>query len=94
MMNKLNLRRTISPEFTAEDWDLYTNSSFSSETMNVVAESLNIELANLVNKNNSRYEVELGMSRLMSQFSKYGANDSEPHQLLERVLDAIFPKTW
>lgn len=77
----------ISAHFTAEDWQLYLDNEHAEE----VADKLNRQLEFLVNSGFSCNEVANRMWQYMSEMAKYGANDSEPHYLLEDILESIYP---
>lgn len=73
-------------DFSAAQWDLYTSSMDCGE----VAGKLNRMLTELLNAGIPREEVEKNMFVYMDRFDEYGAADSEPQRLLERVLDEVF----
>lgn len=73
-------------EFSADQWELYTSSMDCRE----VADKLNRMLTELLNGNIPRHEVEKNMLVYMDRFAEYGAADSEPMRLLERVLEEAF----
>lgn len=77
----------ISANFTAEDWQLYLDNEHAEE----VADKLNRQLEFLVNSGFPCTEVSNRMWQYMSELSKYGANDSEAHYLLEDILESIYP---
>lgn len=86
IMLALNMRVHIDPQFSADDWQLFTASMDCSK----VAEKLNYELKIIVNGNNARVIVEKHMHQWMAKFAEYGANDSEPIWFLEQVLGEIY----
>jgi len=85
-MEKFKLRQNVQVNYNADDWDLYT------ETPNVelAALALNRCFEESVNKGLSRSEVESAMGRKMTEYRHFGASDSEPYYVLDRLLDKTF----
>ena len=86
-MNNLKIRKNISVNFTADQWELYT------ESMNCSAAvyTLNEYLEHLVNE--GEYDKKTVLNKMMEKmrnFSSYGACDSEPIYFLETVLEEIY----
>lgn len=89
MMN-LEVTRKIKCDFTAEQWQLYTNSFPYSET-NRVAKDLNESLEVLYNDGrNQKAFVLMTMMNELKRFRKYGAADSEAMWFLERVVNQLY----
>lgn len=87
VMINLKIRKTIQANFTADQWELYT------ESMNCSAAvyTLNEYLEHLVNEGDYDKTTVLNkMMEKMSQLSSYGASDSEPIYFLETVLREIY----
>jgi hypothetical protein len=85
-MYGLQKQTTFKADFSASQWDLYT----SAMDCNEVARKLNSVLTELLNLGIPREEVEKKMCAYMDRFAEYGACDSEPMHLLDRVLDEVF----
>ena len=77
---------TVAVNWTAEDWDLYTDMKGVGE----IAASLNRTLTDAVNRGESRESVVALMDREMRSFREFGANDTEPVYNLYRLLDFIY----
>jgi hypothetical protein len=76
----------ISASFTADDWELYTDDENAEE----VAEKLNEHLEFFVNSGFESNEVHNKMWKIMNEYSKFGAADTEPMYFLDSVLSEIY----
>jgi hypothetical protein len=85
-IKNLNIVYKIDPQFTADQWQLYTASKDCTEA----SVELNEILRSRVNGGLNREEVTQCMHRAMKKLSDYGAYDSEPTWFLENVLDVIY----
>lgn len=87
-MKNLEITRVVKIKalFTADQWQLYT----SSMDCGNAADILNLTLNYHVNQGHDRKTVESEMYKVMNQYSKYGATDSEPIWFLQDVLDRIY----
>ena len=85
-MYNLNKSIKIDPQFTAQEWELYTVTMECSR----VALVLNSNLKKLVNAGNSMEIVEKKMHELMYRYSSYGAFDTEPRWLLSAILQEVY----
>ena len=86
-MNNLKIRKIIQANFTADQWELYTESMSCSAAVY----TLNEYLEHLVN--DSGYDKKAVFNKMMEkmdQLSSYGASDSEPIYFLETVLKEIY----
>ena len=92
-VNKMNpnliLRKTASVNYSAADWGLFTQ-SFSRTVIERVADLLNKRFNLSYNQGMSRDEIVTSMETLMSDFSIYGANDTEPRTALNRLIKAVY----
>jgi hypothetical protein len=88
IVSKLGLqtRVTITPTFSANDWQLYTYSVPCDEA----AVKLNQALAEAVNAGLTRAEVEKRMDVAMFELRTFGAADTEPRYVLAEALDHVF----
>lgn len=87
---RLEVKRVIQihVEFSAEDWDLYSDESHLYAS--VIAGGLNRQLEEYVNRGEARSEVTRLMHSLMHAMREEGAYDTEPRAFLERILDQIY----
>ena len=85
--SKLNISVKIEPCFTADDWCLYT----ATKDCRDAAKALNEALRNSVNYNcTTRYETSEAMTKVMEEWSDYGAYDYEPCRFLDEILKIIY----
>jgi len=77
----------VSIDLNPDDWELY------SATINCdrAAAGLNKMLMDSVNSGKSCDDVREAMQEEMKYFREYGADDSEPHYVLDSLLNIIFP---
>lgn len=75
--------------FTANQWQLCADAT--SEEAEIVAGILNKELERRINGGYSKHEILRFMRTQMEYFAEVGANDSGPHDVLQSVLETIFP---
>jgi hypothetical protein len=85
-MKRLNLKPTIDPVFTAEEWQLFTCSMDCTGP----AGELNYNLKWAINSGLTRRDAEKHMGEIMRKLSDFGACDSEPIWFLEPIMDKIY----
>lgn len=86
-MKRLNISVQIDPQFTADDWQLYTSTMDCTD----VANQLNTKLKELVNENiKTRGCIEDEMYKLMNKLASFGAADWEPFHFFKQILDKCF----
>ena len=85
-MLNITITKTIRVDLTAEDWGLYTTAM----DCLFVARELNYTLAGSLNGGMGRQETEAGMGEMMRRCARFGADDTEPREVLAQVLDAWF----
>ncbi len=83
---KLNKRVLVDVRLTPDDWDLYT----SEPEVERVAEYLNERFNEFVNAGWDRTLVRKSMDKHMRLYSAWGANDTEPHRVLEQLLEEVY----
>lgn len=88
-MEKFKLRHNVQVNYSADDWDLYT----SVDSVELAALALNRCFEESVNGGLARGEVERAMHRKMMEFRHFGASDSEPYYVLDRLLDKTFGRS-
>lgn len=69
-----------------EEWQLYQMNNQHVE----VAQLLTNRFTSLVNEGLSESEVRTQMENALSNFSWIGADDSEPHEFLNRLIKKVF----
>lgn len=75
----------ISLNWSADDWDMY-----EMEESAIAAHALNECIVGLVNMGSGRLTVEKEACRIMQRYAHCGANDSEPHRMLSRLLEELY----
>ena len=86
LKKKLNMRVLVDAKLTPDDWDLFTREP----EVERIAENLNAKFNECVNGRLTREETERNMSREMRLYSAWGANDTEPHYVLEQLLNEVY----
>ena len=77
--------------FTADDWQLYNGESLEQDQeRDFTAEELNQRIADEVAQATYRRDTRAWRVLSEPQFSRWGANDSEGHRVLERILDQVY----
>lgn len=85
----IEIRKIVKVNFSADQWELYTNSYPRDEIENI-ADALNNALQDYVNNDYTIIEARGGMHNVMCNYKEYGAYDSEPRALLEQALAEIY----
>lgn len=80
------------PNLTAEQWDLYVFDNKLTQRCSRAAERLNETFTNSVNSGMDRNATRSEVNKVQSLFSNAGADDTEPHSVLEGLLDQVFGK--
>jgi hypothetical protein len=79
----------VTANFSADQWGLLTY-SFPRDEIENVADALNNALQDYVNNDYTKKETLEGMHKVLSQYSNYGAFDSEVRGFLDVVLEEIY----
>lgn len=79
----------IDIKLNAEDWQLYSDMSGAA----LCAYRLNQSLMSVIKKGFDRAAVEKYMDTIMVKNSNWGADDTEPHYVLNKILDKVYGKT-
>lgn len=85
-MNNLKVTKRIYCNFTAEQWELYTESMDCTQA----AMALNSALEQCFNEGMSKQDTLSWMLKLMDKYKEAGASDSEPVWFLEDVLSELY----
>jgi hypothetical protein len=92
-VNKLNpnliVRKTASVNYSASQWGLFTH-TFSRTVIERVADLLNKRFNLSYNKGMTQTELVESMESLMSDFSIYGAADTEPRTALNQLIKKVY----
>jgi hypothetical protein len=87
MAYKLNIQTKINPELTAHDWELYSDKP----GVKGVAKKINAALRKAVNKKDSTPQtVSMEMRPVLSSFSNFGADDTEPRYHLAMIIRKVY----
>jgi hypothetical protein len=89
LSNNVSIRKQISVDLSANQWDLYTH-SYSRTVIEKVANILNRRLVLAFNSGKRKEEVQSEMLALMDDFSVYGASDTEPRAVLNKLLNSLY----
>jgi hypothetical protein len=85
---KVRRHATVEPlKLTADDWQLYTD-----RRRGEAAADLNREITTAINEGLNRDVVRTIAQTVMRKYADLGACDTEPRNVLEDVLDAVFGK--
>jgi hypothetical protein len=86
LRDKIRVKKTIELSLTAEDWDLYS----TKENVEGVANVLNQNLQHVVNSGVGCTDAIRHMCKVMDQYAKYGAADTEPMRVLDDLINLIY----
>jgi len=77
--------------YTADDWQLYGDANDQEyRGREAVARKLNRGLAQRIKAAPTRADFRLG--KLLFDHRRFGADDSEGDQMVEDILDAVYPR--
>ena len=83
------IKKDITCNFSADQWGLLTN-TFPRDEIEEVANKLNNQLNEYVNNDYTMKETRDFMFNYLSQWTRYGAFDSEVRGFLDVVLEEIY----
>jgi hypothetical protein len=84
--NNIVITTTITLHLTPRQWHLYTTMKF----VELVADYLNKHIADVFNQSNSIQEAVASADRVLNSVGEFGANDSEPRQVLYSLADKFY----
>lgn len=84
MRDKLGL--SVSLCLSALNWDLYMDKPNPES----VARQINLEVSRAINESKNWFDAFVEAEKVLAKFSHYGANDSEPRRMLEKILDYVY----
>ena len=88
-MQNLEIKLQITKlDLTAEQWDLFTNSMDCTEAANALNETFKAAF----NSGRDAMEIRTIMEIIQSNYSNYGAYDTEPTQVIEALIRKVFPE--
>lgn len=85
LASKINKRVLVDVKLTPDDWELYKLPE--SER---IAEVLNSRFNECVNMRNTRQITESVMRKELRLYRNWGSDDTEPHVVLEQLLDEVY----
>ena len=85
-MNGLTVTKRFAVTLTADQWELYTCSMDCSDA----ALQLNAGMTGILNSGLGLSQSMRDAYHLLSQFRRYGATDSEPIRVAERLIEKAF----
>lgn len=80
--------KEVAVKMTADEWELYT----SMRGANIIAANLNRKFEACVRKGLTASQTYDEMSKLMLEYGKYGASDSEPRYHLDCLIRKVYPE--
>lgn len=75
-------------DVSADEWQLFT--FYSRVEAELLAKRLNQEIVTAVNGGMSRDQVQVLLGKMMRDNAHLGADDSEPHWMLQNILDSVY----
>ena len=88
-MKNVTISRHISLDLSPEDWELYTNM----KGINGASKFLNLNIADCINHAKSREEALVVSLHFLERMSDYGAMDTEPRYVLQKIINLFFGET-
>jgi len=85
-MRNVIIKKAITLELTANDWDLYT----STLDCKTAAKVINVEIAAIINAAPNKDAAYLEACKVLELYSDFGANDTEPRYVLRNILAEFF----
>jgi hypothetical protein len=82
---RLHLPGSGCESHAADQWELYSGADRDSGTV-----ALNLAFESAVDKSLSYGEVSREVGKVMAQYREFGASDSEPIRLLDRIISEVF----
>jgi len=84
MRDKIKI--TVSLNLSARDWELYDDKPHPES----VARQINLEVSRAINESTNWFDAFTESEKTLVKFSHYGANDSEPRAMLDKVLTYVY----
>ena len=82
----LKIKKTVECNLTGEQWGLYAASMNCAEA----ARALNRAFESAVNSGLCYGDVQNKVDIVRREYRKFGANDTEPREVLAELLEAVF----
>jgi hypothetical protein len=84
MRDKIGI--TVSLRFSAAEWGLFIEKPHPES----VARQINMEVSRAINESKNWFDAFTEAEKTLVKFSHYGASDSEPRRMLDRILDYVY----
>lgn len=84
LMRNVTVARQIKVELSREQWELY------SDTPHIIVAELNMLVTDAINESDSYSQAILAVEHILSEYSQYGAADTEPHSIAVRIITKFF----
>lgn len=88
-MKNVTISKHISLDLSPTDWELYTNM----KGINGASKFLNLNIADCINHAKSREEAWTSSMHFLDRMSDYGAMDTEPRYVLQKIINLFFGET-
>lgn len=85
-MGTLKITKKIELDYNAHEWQLFSDM----EGAEGAAKRLNDTIERYANAGMKKYETRSAVQSLMAELGKWGANDTEPRAVLERILEKFY----
>lgn len=86
-MPKIEIQRRLTLNLTADDWQLY----HSIVGKDAAAADLNKQIAEAINNSSNAKEARVKCDPVLRKHEKFGAADTEGFEMLEHILEEVFP---
>ena len=87
-MDNVWISKQVKIDMTCFDWELHWKENYQGCTD--CADALNMAFESHFNAGKTRQQLVVIMSNVMVEWSKYGANDTEPRRVLYNLLNECF----
>lgn len=84
----VTIERRITVNLSASDWFLYTRMDGIEE----IAKQINYEVEYAINRSETKGFAARQIAKTLEDFSKYGANDTEPVAVASQILNKAYPE--
>jgi hypothetical protein len=84
----VTIERRITVNLSASDWFLYTRM----EGIEEIAKQINYEVEYAINRSETKGFAARQIAKTLEDFSKYGANDTEPVAVASQILNKAYPE--
>lgn len=85
-MRGVTIRKQVTLTMTADDWSLYD----SLPLVEHAADLINQAIEQAFNRGESLHDVRVAAEKVMGEWADYGATDTEPLEILGRLLEELY----